>query len=189
MTERSKEPAGYANEPTSTGDSAPGPQTPPASEAVSPEKQKASRRRRVLLGAGGAVVLAAVLAVGIPWILNALNTESTDDAYVNGHVTFVAPRVRGQVGRVLVDDNNRVHKGDLLVELDKEPYRTAVAIAKEQGARTYELLASLSLSKLYQSTNRHLEAHAILAPALEGFAPTPEMPEIAEAQALMKRLA
>jgi hypothetical protein len=47
----------------------------------------------------------------------------------------------------------------------------------------------LSLAKLYQSTGRSAEAHAVLAPALEGFAPTPEMPEIAEAQALIERLA
>jgi membrane fusion protein, multidrug efflux system len=55
---------------------------------------------------------------------------STDDAYVNGHVTFVAARVSGQVARVLVDDNNRVHKGDLLAQLDKEPYRDAVAVKR-----------------------------------------------------------
>ena len=59
-----------------------------------------------------------------------LNTVSTDDAYVNGHVTFVAARVRGQVSRVLVDDNYRVRKGDLLVELDKEPFQIAVAVKK-----------------------------------------------------------
>ena len=59
-----------------------------------------------------------------------LNTVSTDDAYVNGHVTFVAARVRGQVARVLVDDNYRVRKGDLLVELDKEPFQIAVAVKK-----------------------------------------------------------
>jgi tetratricopeptide (TPR) repeat protein len=47
----------------------------------------------------------------------------------------------------------------------------------------------LSLAKLYQSTARLAEAHAVLAPALEGFAPTPEMPEIAEAQALLTALA
>jgi hypothetical protein len=50
-------------------------------------------------------------------------------------------------------------------------------------------LAALSLAKLYQSTDRPAEAHAALAPALEGFAPTPEMPEIAEAQALLAALA
>jgi len=53
---------------------------------------------------------------------------STDDAYVNSYVTFVASRVSGQVERVLVDDNYRVRKGDVLVELDPEPYRVQVAI-------------------------------------------------------------
>jgi predicted ATPase len=87
-------------------------------------------------------------------------------------------------------------RGDLLLKrnpddpaLAEDAYRTAVMLATKQGARTYGLLASLSLAKLYQSTNRPLEAHAILSPALEGFAPTPEMPEIAEGQALMKGLA
>jgi membrane fusion protein (multidrug efflux system) len=72
----------------------------------------------------------AALAVGgyflVPWVITELNTISTDDAYVNGHVTLVAPRVKGQVVRVLVDDNTRVKKGDLLVQLDKEPYRVEV---------------------------------------------------------------
>ena len=76
----------------------------------------------------GVLILAAALWFGIPWVQTALNTVSTDDAYVNGHVTFVAARVRGQVSRVLVDDNYRVRKGDLLVELDKEPFQIAVAI-------------------------------------------------------------
>ena len=51
----------------------------------------------------------------------AFNTISTDDAYVNGHVTFVAARVPGQVVKVMVEDNNAVHEGDLLVALDKKP--------------------------------------------------------------------
>jgi membrane fusion protein (multidrug efflux system) len=59
-----------------------------------------------------------------------LETVSTDDAYVNGHVTLVAPRVPGQVARVLVNDNNRVKKGALLVQLDKEPYQVQVDIKK-----------------------------------------------------------
>jgi len=60
----------------------------------------------------------------------ALNTVSTDDAYVNGHVTFVAPRVSGQVSKVLVEDNQRIKKGDVLVQLDPEPYDVQVSIAK-----------------------------------------------------------
>lgn len=61
-------------------------------------------------------------------MIHAFNTISTDDAYVNGYVTFVAPRVSGQVIRVLVDDNNRVKQGDVLVELDPQPYKVQVAI-------------------------------------------------------------
>ena len=87
-------------------------------------------------------------------------------------------------------------RGDILLKRNpadpapaEEAYRTAIAVAKQQGARSYGLLASLSLAKLYQSPRRAVEAHAVLAPALEGFAPTPEMPEIAEAQALLVALA
>ena len=102
-------------------------QTEPSSKPAS--NQRFTRRRKLLIGVLGAVVI-AVAIYGIPWIRFVLSTVSTDDAYVNGHVTFVAPRVRGQVAQVLVDDNYRVHKGDLLVELDKEPFRDEVAVKK-----------------------------------------------------------
>ena len=104
--------------------------TPAGAAAEAPAKEKNTRRKKLLVAGVGGLVLIAALAFGIPAILKALNTVSTDDAYVNGHVTFVAARVRGQVARVLVDDNARVHRGDLLVQLDKEPYRTAVATKK-----------------------------------------------------------
>ena len=81
------------------------------------------------------VVLLLLLLVAGPKILHGLHTVSTDDAYVNSHVTFVAPRVTGQVARVLVDDNNRVKKGDVLVELDPQPYRVELAI-KEAALET-----------------------------------------------------
>src|SRR5262245_59688115 len=48
---------------------------------------------------------------------------STDDAQVEGHVGSVAPRVSGQVKRVLVRDNQRVNAGDVLVELDDADLR------------------------------------------------------------------
>jgi predicted ATPase len=83
-------------------------------------------------------------------------------------------------------------KGEILLRLDpvnlalaEEAFRTAIAIAQQQGSRSFGLRAALSLAKLYQSTGRPVEAHAVIAPALEGFSPTPEMPEIPEAQALL----
>ena len=88
------------------------------------------RSRKWLLGAGALAALAVGGYFLVPWVETMLNTESTDDAYVNGHVTFVAPRVSGKVAKVFVDDNSRVKKGDLLVQLDKEPFAVQVALKR-----------------------------------------------------------
>jgi membrane fusion protein, multidrug efflux system len=108
--------------------SAPAPETDAPIAQASTGKQP-QRRPLWMWIAGGALVVLA-LYEAIPWAITAFRTESTDDAYVNGHVTFVAPRVPGQVVRVLVDDNNRVRKGALLAQLDKEPYQVKVEIAQ-----------------------------------------------------------
>ncbi len=129
MTEKRSESSSIDSPPTHKADGAVD-RDDLASKPVPPEGQQSTRRRRLLTGALGALVLAVASVFGIPRIRLALSTVSTDDAFVNGHVTSVAPRVRGQVARVLVDDNNRVRKGDLLVELDKEPFRDAVAVKK-----------------------------------------------------------
>nr|WP_303652610.1 HlyD family secretion protein [Paludisphaera mucosa] len=91
---------------------------------------RGSSRGRILIGLGAFILLGGGGYYFAPTVLKALVTTSTDDAYVNGHVTFVAPRVQGQVAKVLVDDNMRVAKGDLLVELDREPYQVQVDIKK-----------------------------------------------------------
>jgi membrane fusion protein (multidrug efflux system) len=105
--------------------------TPAAAVPIAePPPGKPTEKRPWWIWAGGGVLAVLALIEGIPRVVTAFKTVSTDDAYVNGHVTFVAPRVPGQVVHVLVDDNNRVHKGNLLVELDKEPYRVNVDIAQ-----------------------------------------------------------
>jgi tetratricopeptide (TPR) repeat protein len=71
----------------------------------------------------------------------------------------------------------------------EEALRSAIGIAKQQGTRSFELRATLALAKLYQATGRPADAHVVLAPALEGFSPSLEMPEIAEAMLLSARLA
>jgi membrane fusion protein (multidrug efflux system) len=107
--------------------------SPPVAQPQPPVAAPPVHRFRKWLLLAGTV---AVLAVGgyflVPWVDTELNTVSTDDAYVNSHVTYVAPRVKGQVVRVLVDDNNRVKKGDLLVQVDKEPYQ--VEVLRRQAA-------------------------------------------------------
>jgi hypothetical protein len=83
-------------------------------------------------------------------------------------------------------------RGEFLLKCDppnpavaEEAFQSAIAISREQGARSWGLRAALALAQLYRSTARLIEAHAVLAPAVEGFSPTPEMPEIAEASELM----
>ena len=71
----------------------------------------------------------------------------------------------------------------------EEALRSAIGVAKHQGARSFELPAALALAKLYQATGRPADAHVVLAPALDGFSPSLDMPEIAEAQALLAALA
>src|SRR5438128_227638 len=125
----------------------PGAASRPAVPTSAPAARSDSllRRRRWWLWLLAAVVIVGGAAWGYPWLTRSLNTVSTDDAYVNGHVTFVAPRVAGQVARVLVEDNNVVRKGDLLVELDPEPYQVQVNIAQAafEAARA-DLIATQS---------------------------------------------
>ena len=87
-------------------------------------------------------------------------------------------------------------RGEMLLKRDpanpaatQEALLTAIAVSRQQSTRCFELRAALSLARLYQSTGRPVEGHAVLAPALEGFAPTPDLREIAEAEALLSRLA
>jgi class 3 adenylate cyclase/predicted ATPase len=95
-----------------------------------------------------------------------------------GHRTFKAElhRVRGEM--LLKRDPANAATAE-------EALQTAIAVAQRQGTRSFELRAALVLAKLYRSTGRPADAHAILAPTLEGFVPTQEMAEIPEAQALL----
>jgi membrane fusion protein (multidrug efflux system) len=137
MTEQSSKPGSIDAQTTGNGDVSTVhrtnfAQSHPDAGPVLKGDRKARPKRNLLTAVLGVGVLAALLVLGIPWIKEMLNTVSTDDAFVNGHVTFVAPRVGGQISRVLVDDNNRVRKGELLAQLDKEPYR--IAVSEKQAA-------------------------------------------------------
>jgi predicted ATPase len=70
----------------------------------------------------------------------------------------------------------------------EQSLQAAVAIAQSQKARSFELRAALSLAKLYRAANRDADAHAVLVPAVEGFPPTRQFPELTEAQALLSAL-
>jgi len=86
-------------------------------------------------------------------------------------------------------------RGEILLKRDpadttaaEQSLQAAIAIAQSQKARSFELRAALSLAKLYRAANRDADAHAVLAPAVEGFPPTRQFSELTDAQTLLAAL-
>lgn len=100
---------------------------------ITSEKTAPVRRfsRRMLLVTGFAILVAIL---GILWITAAPSKESTDDAYVAADTTTVAPRVKGLVAAILVRDNQPVHRGQPLVQIDTEEFDARVQSAEADVA-------------------------------------------------------
>src|SRR5436190_18337841 len=74
------------------------------------------RRPAFLIGA--AIVLLLALFFGVRYWAYARSHESTDDAFIDGHIIQVSPKVPGYVLKVYVSDNQNVNAGDLIAEID-----------------------------------------------------------------------
>jgi len=97
---------------------------PPAPEPA-PKPLMSPKIRRALVIVGGVLV-----AVFVGLLVYFHNRESTDDAQVDGHITPIASKVYGRVAEVLVDDNQAVKAGQVLVKVDPADYQAAVDQAK-----------------------------------------------------------
>jgi membrane fusion protein (multidrug efflux system) len=107
-------------------------------------------RKALVLSSLGLVVLVAAAVYGHSWWTVGRFIESTDDAYVGGDITVIAPKVGGFIARVAVSDNQPVQAGDLLVKLDDRDYhaartRAVAAVAAQQAA-----LANLTATRRLQ---------------------------------------
>jgi len=89
-------------------------------------------RKRLAGYAAIGLAVIGVIAYGYHWITVGRFIEATDDAYVGGDITVIAPKVAGFIEQVAVTDNQRVAAGDLLVKLDDRDYK--VALAKAEAA-------------------------------------------------------
>jgi len=88
-----------------------------------------SKRSKLKLFAGFAVLI-VLFAVIFYYLRCVAPYESTDDAFIDGYVTLISPRVPGQVTRLAVTDNQEVKVGDVLVEIDPRDYETSLSQAK-----------------------------------------------------------
>jgi membrane fusion protein, multidrug efflux system len=89
-------------------------------------KGLASPKVQRMLILGGAVLLAVLVGL----ILYYHNRESTDDAQIDGHITPIASKIYGRVEQVLIDDNQQVKAGQVMVKIDPRDYQAAVDQAK-----------------------------------------------------------
>src|ERR1700733_12272285 len=83
-----------------------------------------------------AIALAILLYFGLALLANTLTHESTDDAFIAGHIASIAPRISGQVSAIHVLDNQLVRSNDLLVEIDPADYVTT--LSQKQAAQRSE---------------------------------------------------
>jgi membrane fusion protein (multidrug efflux system) len=88
------------------------------------------RKRRWLLPVILLSLVVIAIAITIYYLRFVAPYESTDDAFIEGPVTYVSPRVTGPVVRLLVTDNEQVKQGQLLLEIDPKDYETRLAAAQ-----------------------------------------------------------
>ena len=105
------------------------------------KKRPEYKKKRVVVP----VITASILVVtGIALAIHSTFFQSTDDAFVEGRLVSIAPRVQGPVVKLLVDDNDTVKAGQLLVEIDSSDYEVKLHQAE---AKLAEAKARLNVTK------------------------------------------
>ncbi len=140
----------------------------PSPVEAEPRKRPLYRRPAFLIAA--VIVLLVAAAVAVNYWLYARSHETTDDAFIDAHVTPVSPKVGGYVAKVHVKANQQVKKGDLLIEIDPRDYQArldqanaalAAGEARLKEARTgVELTRANSRANVQQASGTVQQARA-----------------------------
>jgi membrane fusion protein, multidrug efflux system len=111
------------------------------------------------------IIVLLIVVGGLGYYLWSRGKISTDDAYVDGHIYVITPRVSGYITDVYITDNQEVKKGQVIVTLDPTPYEVALAGSKAALAEAEATLTSLDLGvplELTQTDQRVRAAQAEL---------------------------
>lgn len=128
------------------------------SESVSPTS---GRKRAFTMFT---IVMVLVILGGGAWWLAWRNVESTDDAFIDGHISALAAQISGRVTQVLVADNQHVQAGELLIQLDDRDQKNALQYAlAEQRITTSELAQHQAELEALQATLSKAKANLQLA--------------------------
>jgi membrane fusion protein (multidrug efflux system) len=121
--------------PAETGASAPAGAKPADAPARAEEKTPAEHKhRKLIIALSVAAAILAGIVVAIYYLRDIAPYESTDDAFIDGHVVSISPQVSALVASIHIDDNQSVHQGDVLVELDPTDYQVALGQARGSEA-------------------------------------------------------
>lgn len=101
------------------------------------------------------IIAVLIIIFGAYVSIKSVYYKSTDDAFVEGHIVTVAPRVSGPVTKLLIQDNMYVKKGDLLLEIDSKDYETKLkqSTAKLEEAQAALVSADNQVKKTYTELN------------------------------------
>ena len=113
------------NKPEAISEPAPGPtpEPPKLIDAVSGAPGGGKKRAAIIIF----LLIASGLVLGASWWVMAKIDITTDDAFIDGHVYQISARTSGHVSEVYINDNQFVHKGELLISLDQSDFKTQVA--------------------------------------------------------------
>jgi len=113
----------------------------------------------------GLVAIAIILVVlGTIYLVYASHHETTDDAYTTGHLHYISSRVAGTVVAVLVDDNQLIKQGQMLVKLDTRDYQVTLdqALANSSRSRTNDFLLNIQKGNGAISKQDYEQSHDTL---------------------------
>jgi membrane fusion protein (multidrug efflux system) len=128
--EESSQQTGHQEDPGKSERRASGDDRPDRKESEGTGNERKPRKKLPLV-----ILAVAVVAIAIGaffWWFSTRNQESTDDAYTDGNAIAIAPKVSGYVVSLAINDNVYVHKGDLLLVIDRRDYQARVDEARAQ---------------------------------------------------------
>ena len=138
---------------------------PPKQQSQSQPKTKPWYRRPLLVGVLMMVVIAAAVAGVLGWRHSRTYVE-TDDAYIDVQSQYVSPQVAGRVVRVLVNDNQDVRAGDILVEIDPADFQARLEQAKASEAQADAQVEQAKAQELVaEAQYRQAEANVLVTQA------------------------
>lgn len=138
-----------------------------------PPPRKSGRGKKLFLAGGGALIL--LTAVTLYYVLCIAPYESTDDAFIDGYVTVISPRVPGQVERLLIKDNQDVKAGDELLEIDPRDFEASWSQARADLAAAHSQVDQ-SQAQVTASQAKVAQAQAqVLAAEAEAFRATNDL--------------